>query len=143
MGRRVLSGSGMSSGGSSSSSGSPYKVETYIASAYGATALNLMGGPGWVPTFKTSIGTRPVEGRTIATDPSIIPRHSLVKIECPSYPSVNGEYVAEDVGGAIKGKRIDIYFDDIPPKSATAARQRMLAFGKREVKVTILRKGKG
>ena len=133
MGRRVLTG-GQSSGGSG---------ETFIASAYGATALNLGAPSWWTPTGKTAIGTRPVEGRTIAVDPKVIPLYSKVRITCDSYPSVNGEYIAEDTGGAIKGKRIDIYFDDLPPKDPHAARKRMLNFGKREVKVTILKRGKG
>lgn len=115
----------------------------YEATGYGATALNLMGGPGWVPTFKTATGTRPVEGRTIAVDRKVIPLHSLVRITCPTYPSVNGDYIAEDVGGAIKGNKIDIYFDDIPPKNNVATRKRLLAFGRRKVYVSVLRKGKG
>jgi 3D (Asp-Asp-Asp) domain-containing protein len=46
----------------------------------------------------------PKQGRTIAVDPKVIPYGSRVEI--------NGHvYVAEDCGGAIKNKRIDIYFD--------------------------------
>ena len=134
MGRRVLTASTITATG---------KGAKFQATGYGATALNLMGGPGWVPTFKTAIGVTPIEGRTIAVDRSVIPLHSLVRVECPSYPKVNGEYVAEDVGGAIKGNKIDIYFDDIPPKDAHATRRRLLDFGRREVLVTVLRKGKG
>ena len=41
-------------------------------------------------------------GRTIAVDPRVIPLGSKVRM--------NGrEYVAEDTGGAIKGKRIDLF----------------------------------
>lgn len=50
----------------------------------------------------TSTGVTAVTNRTIAVDPTIIPYGSQVVI--------NGQvYVAEDCGGAIKGKRIDIY----------------------------------
>lgn len=50
----------------------------------------------------TSTGVTAVTNRTIAVDPTIIPYGSKVVI--------NGQvYVAEDCGGAIKGKRIDIY----------------------------------
>lgn len=43
-------------------------------------------------------------GRTIAVDPRVIPLGSKVRM--------NGrEYVAEDTGGAIKGKRIDLFVD--------------------------------
>lgn len=52
----------------------------------------------------TATGTTAKAGRTIAVDPSVIPYGSEVII--------NGHtYVAEDCGGAIKGNRIDIYFD--------------------------------
>ncbi len=52
----------------------------------------------------TSTGARATAGRTIAVDPRIIPYGSHVLI--------NGhEYIAEDRGGAIKNKRIDIYFN--------------------------------
>lgn len=52
----------------------------------------------------TASGTRATQGRTIATDTSVIPFGSKVVI--------NGKiYTAEDTGGAIKGKRIDIYFE--------------------------------
>lgn len=52
----------------------------------------------------TSTGTVPKANRTIAVDPSVIPYGTHVLI--------NGdEYVAEDCGGAIKGNRIDVYFD--------------------------------
>lgn len=53
----------------------------------------------------TSSGATPIPGRTIAVDPSVIPMGSRVII--------NGNiYVAEDVGGAIKGNKIDIYVSD-------------------------------
>ena len=53
----------------------------------------------------TASGKTATAGRTIATDPKVIPLGSKVVI--------NGwEYVAEDTGGAIKGNRIDIYVDD-------------------------------
>lgn len=52
----------------------------------------------------TALGTPCIAGRTIAVDPSIIPYGTEVEI--------NGHtYTAEDCGGAIKGNRIDIYFD--------------------------------
>jgi 3D (Asp-Asp-Asp) domain-containing protein len=52
----------------------------------------------------TSTGTKPKQGRTIAVDPDVIPYGAKVYI--------NGEeYIAEDCGEAIKGNRIDIFFD--------------------------------
>lgn len=54
---------------------------------------------------KTASGTIPTAGRTIGVDPSVIPFGTTVIIS-------GHEYVAEDRGGAIKGNRIDIFFDD-------------------------------
>lgn len=50
----------------------------------------------------TASGTVPTPGRTIAVDPSVIPLGTRVII--------NGQvYVAEDTGGSITGKKIDIF----------------------------------
>ena len=52
----------------------------------------------------TAYGYQVTAGRTIAVDPDVIPIGSEVVI--------NGHtYIAEDVGGAIKENRIDIYFN--------------------------------
>lgn len=53
----------------------------------------------------TATGTVATEVRTIAVDPDIIPLGSVVEID-------GSEYVAEDIGGSIKGNRVDIYFSD-------------------------------
>ena len=53
----------------------------------------------------TYTGTVATEGRTIAVDPGVIPLGSVVEIN-------GAEYVAEDIGGAIDGNHIDIYFND-------------------------------
>lgn len=51
-----------------------------------------------------STGAILVAGTSIAVDPSVIPYGSQVEI--------NGHvYTAHDTGGAIKGNRIDVYFD--------------------------------
>jgi len=54
---------------------------------------------------ETFTGYYPKEGRTIAVDPKVIPLHSIVYIDGIGY------FVAEDIGGAIKGNRIDIYVE--------------------------------
>jgi 3D (Asp-Asp-Asp) domain-containing protein len=52
----------------------------------------------------TATGTKATEGRTVAVDPKIIPYGTQLMI--------NGSlYVAEDCGGAINNKTIDIYFN--------------------------------
>lgn len=52
----------------------------------------------------TASGKKATQGRTIAVDTSKIPLGTEVEI--------NGHtYIAEDVGGKIKGNRIDVYFN--------------------------------
>lgn len=52
-----------------------------------------------------AIGEELKEGYSIAVDPNVIPYNSEVII--------NGKtYEAQDCGGAIKGDRIDVYFED-------------------------------
>lgn len=51
----------------------------------------------------TKTGTKATAGRTVAVDPKVIPLGSTILID-GQY-----EYIAEDVGGAIKGKKIDIF----------------------------------
>ena len=50
----------------------------------------------------TATGEMAVPGTTIAVDPDVIPLGSTVIID-------GQEYIAQDVGGAIKGNRIDVY----------------------------------
>ena len=52
---------------------------------------------------KTATGRRAKQGRTIAVDKRKIKLGSKVKIKGKTY-------VAEDVGGVVKGKHIDVYF---------------------------------
>lgn len=52
----------------------------------------------------TATGTKAKQGRTIAVDPNVIPYGTRVKF--------NGHwYTAEDCGGKIKNKHIDMYFN--------------------------------
>ena len=55
---------------------------------------------------RTATGHIPREGRTVAVDPKLIPLHSTLYVEGL------GTFVAEDVGGAVKGKHLDIYISD-------------------------------
>ena len=52
----------------------------------------------------TASDTQATAGRTIAADPDVLPMGSVVIID-------GHTYTVEDVGGAIKGKRIDIFMD--------------------------------
>lgn len=60
---------------------------------------------------RTYTGTWPVEGRTVAVDPEVIPLGTRLVIDG------KGGYVAEDIGSLIKGRAIE--------------------FGRRDVEVTI------
>lgn len=75
----------------------------------------------WAKYNKTASGTTPKEGRTIAVDKNVIPLGSKVYIEGYGY------YIAEDTGSAIKGNRIDIYFE---------SHQEALNFGRRKVQIS-------
>lgn len=50
----------------------------------------------------TKTGTVPIVGRTVAVDPDVIPLGSTVIID-------GQEYIAEDVGSAVKGNTIDMF----------------------------------
>ncbi|MNI67931.1 Cell wall-binding protein YocH precursor [compost metagenome] len=56
---------------------------------------------------RTASGTRVTEGRTIAVDPDVIPIGWWVYIEGLGFRR------AEDTGGAIKGNKIDVYYDSL------------------------------
>jgi 3D (Asp-Asp-Asp) domain-containing protein len=77
----------------------------------------------------TKTGTSPVEGRTIAVDPKVIPLGSEVQVSCETWPEVDGVYTAEDTGRLVKGLIIDIYMTD---------RNACIQWGRRTVEVKII-----
>ncbi|HSB29251.1 MAG TPA: 3D domain-containing protein [Pyrinomonadaceae bacterium] len=85
--------------------------------SYVATAYSLRG--------RTASG-RPVSKGLIAADPRVLPLGSRVKLEAGNY---SGEYLVADTGGAVRGRRIDIW----TPTSREAMR-----FGRRVIKLTVL-----
>lgn len=90
------------------------------ATSYVATAYSLRG--------RTASGKMVSKG-LIAADPKVLPLGSRVKLESAGY---SGEYLVADTGGAIKGRRIDIWI----PSTREA-----LQFGRRTVKLTVLSYG--
>lgn len=54
---------------------------------------------------RTATGVRARQGRTVAVDPKVMPYGTRI------YIKGMGEFVAEDCGGGVKGKHIDIYFE--------------------------------
>ena len=75
--------------------------------------------------LRTSTGTTPKEGRTIAVDPKLIPYGSIVYIQDYGY------FIAEDCGGDIKQNRIDIF---------TNSHENAIQQGKKVAQVWILGK---
>ncbi|HXL03905.1 MAG: DUF348 domain-containing protein [Firmicutes bacterium] len=94
------------------------EVKTMIATAYepGPTSCGK-----WADGY-TAIGLKAVPG-IVAVDPKVIPLRTKLYIE--GY----GPAIAGDVGGAIKGNRIDLLFETV---------DEALRYGKRKVKVYIL-----
>jgi 3D (Asp-Asp-Asp) domain-containing protein len=82
-----------------------------------ATAYSLYG--------RTASGSGVRKG-IVAADRSVLPIGTKVRIEAGSY---TGEYEVCDTGGAVHGKRIDVWV----PSSREAMR-----FGRRHVKLTVL-----
>ncbi len=91
------------------------------ATPYVATAYSLRG--------KTASG-RMVSRGLIAADPRFLPLGTRVRLDHPGY---SGEYLVADTGGAIRGRRIDIW----TPSTGEAMR-----FGRRTVKLTVLSYGR-
>jgi 3D (Asp-Asp-Asp) domain-containing protein len=64
---------------------------------------------------KDSLGCRPTAMRTVAVDPKVFPRRSIlfiketVGLKMPDGSAHDGYWYASDVGGAIKGQRIDLF----------------------------------
>lgn len=106
------SGSTVSRGSSSG------KVLTMVATAYdGCYECNkpYYGKPSYIGL--------PLQRGIVAVDPRVIPMGTRLYVE--GY----GEAIAADQGNAIKGNRIDLFFD---------THQQALKYGKKTVKVTIL-----
>jgi len=64
---------------------------------------------------RDSLGCQLQPMRTVAVDPKIFPRHSVIYIKetvglkMPDGSSHDGFWYASDIGGAIKGARIDLF----------------------------------
>ena len=101
----------------------------FTATAYNPALGGINGnGDGLVAT-----GPKFSVGRSLAVDPKVIPYGSVVFVKVPGYPKADGIYLAEDTGGAIKGKRLDVGWYKTDCKN----------FGKRTAQIAILERGKG
>ena len=91
-----------------------------LAETYTATAYSLRG--------RTASG-KPVARGVIAADPRVLPLGTRVRIDAGEF---SGEYVVADTGGAVKGRRVDIW---------TPTAREAMRFGRRAVKLTVLELG--
>ena len=85
--------------------------------SYSATAYSLRG--------RTASGQYVTRG-LIAADPRVLPIGTRVRVEAGPW---TGEYLVADTGGAIRGRKIDIW---------TPSAREAMQFGRRTVKLTIL-----
>lgn len=87
----------------------------------------------------TYSGRKAVLGRTVAVDPETIPLDSELYIVFPKeYSHLNGLYVAEDIGSAVKGDIIDIFFGEDKMGEKVIA-QKVREFGARKVNVYVFK----
>jgi 3D (Asp-Asp-Asp) domain-containing protein len=84
---------------------------------YVATAYTLRG--------RTASGLMVSKG-LIAADPRVLPLGSRVRLEAGIF---SGEYLVADTGGAVRGRRIDIWTPSI---------REAMRFGRRTIKLTVL-----
>lgn len=95
-------------------------AEPKVAAAtqsYSATAYSLRG--------RTASGQYVTRG-LIAADPRVLPIGTRVRVEAGPW---TGDYLVADTGGAIRGRKIDIW---------TPSTREAMQFGRRTVKLTIL-----
>jgi uncharacterized protein YabE (DUF348 family)/3D (Asp-Asp-Asp) domain-containing protein len=80
-------------------------INNVTLTAYSAGVSSTGKGAGHPQYGVTSSGARVTEGRTIAVDPKVIPIGWWVYIDGLGFRR------AEDTGSAVKGNKIDVYFD--------------------------------
>ncbi|ABR46375.1 3D domain protein [Alkaliphilus metalliredigens QYMF] len=104
------------------------KALTMTATAYDAGYESTGKRPGDQYYGVTRSGTQ-VRPGVVAVDPNVIPLGTKLYIESTDGTGNYGYASAEDTGGAIKGNKIDLYYE---------SRSEALRFGRRTVKVYVL-----
>lgn len=115
--------------------GSYKKTHTFEATAYDLTVASCGKGtdhPQYgITRSGLSLVGKDIKDKYIAVDPSVIPLGSKVYVEFfEPYKHLNGTYTAVDTGGAIKGRKIDVYFGELNVSKQVSN------FGRRKVKVS-------
>lgn len=102
---------------------------TMTATAYDSSFASTGKNPGDKYYGITASGTKARPG-VVAVDPRVIPLGTKLYIQSLDGTKDYGFAIAEDKGGAIKGNKIDLYFE---------TRAECKSFGRRKVKVYILK----
>lgn len=102
---------------------------TMTATAYDSSFESTGKNPGDRYYGITASGTKARPG-VVAVDPRVIPLGTKLYIQSLDGTKDYGFAIAEDKGGAIKGNKIDLYFE---------TRSQCMNFGRRQVKVYILK----
>ena len=90
----------------------------------------------------TFSGKKAQVNQTVAVDPKVIPLGSILYIEFPDkYSFRNGTYIAEDVGSAVKGNHIDVFFGE-DEDGESVIEDLVDTFGVQQGKVYILERGR-
>ncbi len=104
------------------------KVMDMKATAYTASLKDTGKAPGHPLFGITATGMKARKG-VIAVDPKVIPLHTRLYVEILGDTPDYGFCIAGDVGGAIKGNKIDLYYD---------TQEYVDRFGVKKVRVYIL-----
>jgi 3D (Asp-Asp-Asp) domain-containing protein len=102
-----------------------------------ATISPVSAGTQWLPFIATAYSvhgltasqTTTKEGRTVAADPSVLPIGTVVEVS--NAGPYSGQYVVQDTGSKIVGRKIDIFMNH---------RKDAINFGKRHISLRVLRK---
>jgi len=108
------------------------KVLDVKATAYTASLKDTGKAPGHPLFGITATGIKAKKG-VIAVDPKVIPLYTRVYVEILGSTPDYGYAIAADVGGAIKGNKIDLYYDD---------QEYVDRFGVKKARVYILEDGR-
>jgi 3D (Asp-Asp-Asp) domain-containing protein len=103
----------------------PEAVPAKAAEAAPASPFQIFSATAYSLRGRTASGQSVTRG-LIAADPRVLPIGTRVRVEAGPW---TGEYLVADTGGAIKGRKIDIW---------TPSSREAMQFGRRAVKLTVL-----
>lgn len=104
---------------STTSTGAVYKITAYDLTVESCGKSPSHSGYGITASGYSLKGHSHSSAMAIAVDPKVIPLGSKVRLtfKDSNYSKYNGVYTARDTGGAIKGKKIDVFLGEgVSPK---------------------------